>query len=322
MVIILFFQNLGDWLVSVAKFFTFLGFEEFYLLIMPAMYWCINSLIGTRLAVMLVATSGLNSVLKLVFHSPRPFWVSNEIKAFSSETSFGIPSGHAQNAFALWGTWAGSLRNTWIWLIAGFVILMIGVSRLILGMHFPIDVLLGWTFGGLLLWAFFKLEKPALTWFTSKSVREQVTIILITAAIILFIGNLTIFSLQNYELPTAWIDNGTQAGTTPNPISRDGFTTSAGVFLGFALGLLLIKEHGNFDPGGVFWKRIVRYLLGMVGTLAIWAGLKAFFPSGEEMLPQALRLVRYAALGFWVAAGAPLVFKKLHLIDPRTSESQ
>lgn len=140
--IILYLQNLGNWLVPIAEFFTFLGFEEFYLLIMPAIYWCVDSLIGARLAFMLVATTSLNGVLKLAFHSPRPYWVSAEIKALSSETSFGIPSGHAQNAFALWGTWAGSLRKTWAWLMAGFVILMIGLSRLALGMHFPSDVLL------------------------------------------------------------------------------------------------------------------------------------------------------------------------------------
>lgn len=312
--IILYLQNLGNWLVPIAEFFTFLGFEEFYLLIMPAIYWCVDSLIGARLAFMLVATTSLNGVLKLAFHSPRPYWVSAEIKALSSETSFGIPSGHAQNAFALWGTWAGSLRKTWAWLMAGFVILMIGLSRLALGMHFPSDVLFGWFFGGLLLWIFFSLEKPVLNWFNSLAIRNQIFSIILTALIILLIGNLTLAFL-NFELPEIWINNGTLAGTKPDPFSRDGFTTAAGVFLGLSLGLILIKERGGFDPKGKLWKRVFRYLLGIVGTLALWAGLKAIFPSGEELLPQALRLLRYTAIGFWVSAGGPLVFIRLKLME-------
>ncbi len=42
------FQSLGDWLILPMKFFTFLGKEEFYLLIMPAIYWCINPALGLR----------------------------------------------------------------------------------------------------------------------------------------------------------------------------------------------------------------------------------------------------------------------------------
>lgn len=316
MAIIQFFQGLGEWLVPIAKFFTFLGFEEFYLLIMPAMYWCIDTVVGTRLALMLVATTSLNGVLKLAFHSPRPFWVSSEAQALSSETSFGIPSGHAQNAFALWGTWAGSLRKFGIWIIAGFVILMIGLSRLILGMHFPIDVLLGWIFGALLLWVFLSLEKPVIDRINAQSTRGQVITVLVITTLILLVGYVMVWSLSTFELPVEWIENGTAAGTPPEPISRDGFTTAAGVFLGLGLGLILIKQRGGFDSKGLLWKRALRYLLGIIGTVALWAGLKAIFPSGEELLPQALRLVRYSSMGFWVAAGAPLLFRRLRLADP------
>ncbi len=313
---IIFLQSLGEWLVPIAEFFTFLGFEEFYLLIMPAIYWCVDSLIGARLAVMLVATTSLNGILKLAFHSPRPYWVSTDIKALSSETSFGIPSGHAQNAFALWGTWAGSLQRASGWLIAGIVILMIGLSRLALGMHFPIDVLLGWFFGGLLFLIFFRLEKPVLTRINSLSIRNQILTILLITFAILIIGNLMI-TILNFELPDSWVSNGILAGTKPDPLSRDGFTTASGVFLGLGLGLILMKQRGGFDPKGKIWKRFTRYLLGIVGTLALWAGLKAIFPSGEEFIPQAFRLVRYTSIGFWVSAGGPLVFMQFKLMDSK-----
>ena len=320
MEIIIFFQSLGDWLIPIAEFFTFLGFEEFYFTIMPAIYWCVNSIIGARLLILLATTTGLNEVLKLVFHSPRPFWVSTDVHALSSDTSFGIPSGHAQTTFAFWGTWAISIRKNWAWLIAGFLILMIGTSRLVLGVHFPIDVLLGWIFGGLLLWVFTRLEKPVMKWVNSQTVRGQVVTVISIAVAFLLIGNLTILMLNNFEMPTDWIENGTLAGTTPDPITRDGFTTAAGVFLGLSLGLIMMNQRGGFNPKGLLWKRILRYILGIVGALAIWAGLKAIFPSGEGLIPQTLRMVRYTSLGFWVAAAGPLVFMKLNLMEPATKE--
>jgi len=46
------------------------------------------------------------SVSKLFYHSPRPFWVSTEVKAFSCQNEFGNPSGHsmfsAGIALVLW----------------------------------------------------------------------------------------------------------------------------------------------------------------------------------------------------------------------------
>jgi membrane-associated phospholipid phosphatase len=313
---ILFLQQLGDWLTPVMKFFTVLGDEEFYLLIMPAIYWCFDTLMGTRLALMLVVTTGTNSILKLAFHSPRPFWVSGEVRAFTGETSFGIPSGHAQNATTLWGTWASSIKKRWAWYLALFFAAMIGISRLYMGVHFPIDVLSGWLVGALLLWIFIRLEKPVGHRIKSQSTLRQILIILGIGAAILVIGNLMIASLANWQIPAEWVENATQAGAAPEPLSRDGITTAAGVFLGLALGLILIKRRGGFSPKGPAVQRVLRYLLGIVGTLAIWAGLKAVFPSGETLLPQALRLLRYALIGFWVTAGAPLVFLALKLATP------
>jgi hypothetical protein len=36
------FQSLGDWLIFPMRFFSFLGTEEFYILIMPILYWCLG----------------------------------------------------------------------------------------------------------------------------------------------------------------------------------------------------------------------------------------------------------------------------------------
>ncbi|MEA3350445.1 MAG: phosphatase PAP2 family protein [Chloroflexota bacterium] len=312
---ILFLQNLGDWLIPVMRFFTSLGYEEFYLLIMPAIYWCIDTTVGGRLAIMLAMTSGLNQILKLAFHSPRPFWTSSKVRALSLETSFGFPSGHAQNAASIWGILAASVRRWWAWALAIFLVLIIGISRLYLGVHFPSDVLVGWLVGGILVWAFVRLESPTIAWLKQQSVWGKLAAILSISIAILLIGNLILWGLSDWTLPAEWIETATQAGEAPAPLSRSGITTSAGVFLGLAGGLILIDESGGFNPKGPIEKRALRYLLGIAGTLILWAGLKAIFPSGEGLMPQSLRYLRYALTGLWVTGAAPLCFRWLKLSD-------
>ncbi len=95
-----------------------------------------------------LATGGgllLNLLAKGFFERVRPsFWVS-----IAPETSFSFPSGHAMCSMAT----AAALvvlfrRSQWrnhVTVIAGFCVLLIGVSRPYLGVHFPSDILAGWT---------------------------------------------------------------------------------------------------------------------------------------------------------------------------------
>lgn len=99
------FQGLWGWLEIPMKGFTFLGSEEFFLLGLPVLYWCVDARIGLRMGVVLLLNGVVNSVLKLAFFGPRPYWVNPQVKALVSETSFGVPSGHAQMAAGLWGCW-------------------------------------------------------------------------------------------------------------------------------------------------------------------------------------------------------------------------
>ena len=145
-------QGLGDWQTLPMKFFSFLGTEEFFMLILPILYWCVDSLLGIRVAIILMLSGGINGAIKLALHGPRPYWFSTSVKGLAAETSFGVPSNHAQSATVIWGILAAALRKWWAWLVAVLLIFLVGLSRLYLGVHFPQDVLLGWLIGGLFLW--------------------------------------------------------------------------------------------------------------------------------------------------------------------------
>jgi hypothetical protein len=48
--IILYIQSLGAWLATPMKLLSFLGTEEFFLLVAPAIYWCFDTTLGLRTA--------------------------------------------------------------------------------------------------------------------------------------------------------------------------------------------------------------------------------------------------------------------------------
>ena len=65
--LIQYLQNLGDWLIPPMEFFTFLGKEEFYLLVMPMLVWAVDYSFGLRIGVILLLSGSLNSIFKIAF---------------------------------------------------------------------------------------------------------------------------------------------------------------------------------------------------------------------------------------------------------------
>lgn len=91
---------------------------------------------------------GIAGVLKIVFAVPRPFLqFSHIIPLFPYGGFDSFPSGHA-TLFAAMGT-AIYMAHKKIGAIFLLMAIMIGLARVISGVHFPIDILAGWTLGSL-----------------------------------------------------------------------------------------------------------------------------------------------------------------------------
>ena len=73
--VVVWIQSLGSFLVTPAKLLSFLGTEDFFLLVMPAMVWCIDASLGLRMGMVLLTSAGVNSILKVLVGWPRPFWI-------------------------------------------------------------------------------------------------------------------------------------------------------------------------------------------------------------------------------------------------------
>lgn len=311
----LWFQGLGGWLETPMRVFTFLGSEEFFLLVLPVVYWCVDARLGLRLGVVLLFNGALNAVLKLAFFGPRPYWVNPHIRALSAESSFGVPSGHAQVAAGLWGMAAASLRRGWAWAAALFIVGMIGLSRLYLGVHFLHDVLLGWLLGALVLWGMLAVWERAAAWLKTKSLGQQVVLAFSLSIVLLVAGALAFGAARKPPLPAEWTANALAAGAheLPAPITFHGVISPAATLFGLMAGLAWIQTRGGFSAAGTLKQRFLRLAVGLIGIVVVWYGLGALFPRQEEIISYALRYARYALVGAWISAGAPWLFGRLRL---------
>jgi undecaprenyl-diphosphatase len=112
---------------------------------------------------MLIAVAGgmlISSLLKYGFERPRPEFIPHGAYVYTSS----FPSGHSTMSAVVYltlGAFVARLRHEWrikIFAIslAVFLTLLVGVSRIYLAVHWPTDVLAGWTLGAgwaLLCWA-------------------------------------------------------------------------------------------------------------------------------------------------------------------------
>ncbi len=307
-------QSLGGQLNAPMQFFSQLGTEDFFFLVLPLIYWSVDSALGLRVGLILATSSMFNYAGKLLFAGPRPYWVSTHVQALWTETSFGAPSGHAQHAMSVWGTVALYSKKTWVRILCFLLVFFIGFSRLYLGAHFPHDILLGWLFGAILLWAFSRYWESVGAWLAAKSFRQQVWVAFLASMILIALGLAVTALRSDFQIPNLWIENTLLINVeAPAPIDSNNIFTSAGTFFGLALGLAWIHAQGGYQADGTLMKRAIRYVIGLVGVLILWMGLGAIFPRGDDVLVYALRFLRYTLVGFWVTGGAPWVFQHFNL---------
>lgn len=141
---------------------TFLGDPVFLVGLAPAVYW-----LGPRFglidrhhaATLLGVTLGalaLSVLLKYGFAIPRP----PESLQLYPKDGYGFPSGHATGAAAVYGTLAA--LSTWRdratrFALATSIVVTVSLTRLLLGVHYLVDVVAGITAGGLFAAAIVRL---------------------------------------------------------------------------------------------------------------------------------------------------------------------
>jgi membrane-associated phospholipid phosphatase len=292
--VIVYAQSLSnEWLDSVFGFLTTLGYEEFYLVVLPFVYWCLNKRIGTGLAFISLFSAWLNSAVKYIFTIPRPDDPRIIPKAPRPETSPSFPSGHAQNAVVNWGYLATHFRS-WIFRAIAFILVVgIGLSRIVLGVHYPQDVIAGWLMGLLLLALYVWLEKPVGHWLAAQPLALQLALAVLLPLLLILL----------------------------HPADAEGFPAAAaivpmGAMTGLGVGIIMERRLVGFQVRGAWWRRGLRMILGFLVVAVLYAGSNQLVPDGLSYdLEAALRFLRYAILGLTMAFLCPWFFVRLHLAE-------
>lgn len=306
-----FFQSMGAWLRGPMQAITALGYEEFFVLLLPTLYWCFDQMLGLRVGLVLLLSNVANNFFKFLFHSPRPYWVSDTVRAYSHETSFGLPSGHAQIAASVWGWLAVEVRKRWFSIAALVLIFLIGISRIYLGVHFLSDVIVGWLLGALLVWAFSAWHRPVGDWINSKSLWAKIGLIAASAVLMMALVLGVRLAVGEWVMEAGWVERAGEAA----PFSLDGVFTVAGTWFGMLCGFVVLTEkRGHFLAGEGGWQRLLRFGVGLVGIAILYLGLGELFPESVNFISFALRFIRYALIGLWVSWWGPVAFEKMGLL--------
>ncbi len=95
-----------------------------------------------------------NVILKHLVARPRPWLdVAGLVPLVNEADPNSFPSGHTCAAFAAAVSWWKTLPRRWMGVLALVLALLMGLSRLYVGVHYPSDVLMGAVVGCLCAWA-------------------------------------------------------------------------------------------------------------------------------------------------------------------------
>lgn len=225
---------------------TKLGEETFLVLALGIIFWCINKKAGYKIGFALLSSTLLNSAIKNVVNEKRPIGAKG-IRSLRTETATGssFPSGHTQGTAAFWTGTMLWIKKRWIYILGSIVIVLVGISRLYLGVHWLQDVTAGAVIG--VLWTLFVSYIFDCCEKTSK--KSYMLIILIPAlAGLIFYRN------------------------------KGDYINSIGVLLGFYLGYIIEDKYIKFEVKTTIPKQILKVVIGIAGTAVIFMSTK-YVPS-------------------------------------------
>ena len=167
--------------IQLMEVFTFFGSGKFlfpaYVVIVAYLLMRRQTLISLHIAIIAVTSTALSQGAKRIFQRTRP-----EMPLIQSLKTYSFPSGHALSSFIfcsvlVYLVWRANIQTGWKWVFSIFLFLFsmtIGLSRVILKMHYPTDVLAGFCLGFIwVILSFYLLNRIQAKRGKSKIFREK-----------------------------------------------------------------------------------------------------------------------------------------------------
>ncbi|MDR0457091.1 MAG: phosphatase PAP2 family protein [Treponema sp.] len=282
-------------LTAFMRAITMLGAAPLYIILLPFVYWCVNEKKGVHLNLIVLISIWINISLKFLLDQPRPFFEAYDPSVgMLSERMGGFPSGHAQNSLVMFIIIASWGKRKWYYGIAALACFLIGFSRIYLGVHFPTDVLGGWIIGAVLLCIYFLYADRMEALLAKGGFRAG----MIASAALAFV--MILYRPGEESL------------------------MSGGTVLGMGVGYCLNRRYIGFESSGLLGRTgaakyitlSARFILGIAGVMLIFAVWGRLVPQNLFSANQKLfGFIRFTVSGLWISAGAPWVFRCIHLAE-------
>jgi len=276
---------------------TTLGEETALLVVALIMFWCVDKRRGYYVLSVGLLGTVFNQFMKLVFRVPRP-WIRDPNftileQAREGAGGFSFPSGHTQSAVGLFGSVAVTTRRRWLCLVSILLAILVGFSRMYVGVHTPADVLVGAAQSVLLLLIMhpliFRKEGKLIPWVLG-------AMIAISALFLCYVEGLRAECFTSEDAIAHNIESGIKNAYT---------------LLGCTAGLLVVwfaDRKLNFSTDALWWAQLVKAGVGLLLVLAVKEGLRAPL---EALFAghMAARAVRYFCIVIVAGVVWPLSFK-------------
>ena len=280
--------NLGAGAIGVLSKLSMFGEELLMIVIMGFFYWCYDKEFGKFIGMNFLVANVWNPMIKNIAMRLRPYFCSERIdllrlidknadKFDVAAQGYSFPSGHSSGAATMYGSVALCLRKKWATVLAFVLPLLVGVSRVVVGAHFPTDVLAGWALGAVVI--FF------IPWLNKKVNNRWV-----------FAGVIVLTAIPGFFYCT----------------STD-YYSAFGMLVGFLLAEPFEEKYVRFENT----RNPIRAVLRIVGGGAVYFGLNTLLklPFPKELLDAGnfaahlIRSGRYAIVIFAVIAVYPILFR-------------
>jgi membrane-associated phospholipid phosphatase len=296
----------APWLTPLMQSATMLGEVQGYILISTLIYVMFDKRLAVRLALLVTLTMCLNHVVKILVRNPRPFvregdylhkWAVPPDDTQDLAREYSTPSGHAMGGASFYTYLFGSVKNRGVRIAAVLAVLLIGMSRPYLGVHYVEDILLGWAVGfGVGLFALRYGERISQTWMQLSHSRQIVVVV--------------VASLALWAFTVAM--NGGEINSEPR-----AFLGYAGTITGIVIAQPLELRFVDFDPrSSPLPVRILRYVVAIALSLLVLESLGRLFAAiaaNYSIAGYLLQYVRYIAVSIVSLFVAPWIFVRCGL---------
>ncbi len=274
-----FMTAFADWrpifLYKIFEVITIIGDDYGHIFFILIVYWCINKQVGFSTLMILLASAIYMYLTKGIFSEPRP------IEGQELYDDFSFPSGHTLTTFAVWGYLAMRFRQKTLWIVASVIVFLVGISRIIIGVHFPGDIIGGFIAGVIFLAAVFWISRLYVERGWNFSISSSLSAKVITLGVLFSVLSVLVLLFYN---------------------SSDA-TMVVGFLAGLLIGNILEQSLIRFKTDGKWYHHFIKVIMGMGVLYFIARGLNADFLAEPHW-----NLLRFVITGFWVTLIAPFIF--------------